>query len=412
MPYYQIAMQTAETVSDGGPVWPIWLVPAIFVLCFILSVFSLVLLRMRRDSFHVALKSGFLDSGMFFLVIFLVMAISEFALRIVDFDPWEREDLQKKNGYYHLEAGGEKLRELHTSNVKLITTEINGEPFWYYQGPRFNRLGGRGPEPSEERPDIRVVWMGNSIVFGSGVGRDETFPNLLEKRQHVQYPGKRIEHVNLAVPGYDLPRYKMALARVLPEVPADLVLLGLWHGDMIAVKLIGNALYRADVKVCDKQRFVHSLPFSERDVADWSGRSKLFLLLSVTLGNLKISREIKSLSLVDKMLRDLKDLKKLVEDNGARLAFVWFPPLDRPFEEQLDDFKQPGGFELHKELHKAASAFARAQNIPFFDVRGRLVDCKVEEIRLDTCCHFNEKGQRILSERLAPWLNEVLAVRK
>lgn len=68
-----------------------------------------------------------------------------------------------------------------------------------------NSRGFRGPERSPE-PDpgvVRIVAIGDSVLFGWGVGDDETWLAVLERRLSERPGGCRYETINTGVPGYN-----------------------------------------------------------------------------------------------------------------------------------------------------------------------------------------------------------------
>ena len=68
---------------------------------------------------------------------------------------------------------------------------------------RINSLGWRGPEPSEVKPAgvHRVMFFGDSTVFGDGVEEELGFPNVT-RRMLTDQLDRKVEVVNAAVPGY------------------------------------------------------------------------------------------------------------------------------------------------------------------------------------------------------------------
>lgn len=67
-----------------------------------------------------------------------------------------------------------------------------------------NAHGLRGAEIEHQKPPdvFRIVVLGDSSLFGHGVGDDETFSVRLQKHLEGARPGRRIEVLNAAVPGY------------------------------------------------------------------------------------------------------------------------------------------------------------------------------------------------------------------
>jgi hypothetical protein len=74
---------------------------------------------------------------------------------------------------------------------------------------RTNSFGMRGPECTLSRPPntFRIAGLGDSHMFGWGVGQDETYMHLVEERLNAAAAaaagGRRYELLNFAVPGYN-----------------------------------------------------------------------------------------------------------------------------------------------------------------------------------------------------------------
>lgn len=98
---------------------------------------------------------------------------------------------------------------------------------WYV---RTNSFGLRDDdEPSSERPDLRVVVLGDSHTAGY-CNNAESYAQLVEARLADARPGKRVEVLNAAVPGQTFVHHLGALERMLPFEP-DVVVLALYGGN-------------------------------------------------------------------------------------------------------------------------------------------------------------------------------------
>ena len=87
-----------------------------------------------------------------------------------------------------------------------------------------NALGLRGPVlPLEKDPHVfRILFIGDSTVFGLGVPLEETFVHLATAALAMQAPGQRLEYLIGAIPGASSFQDRTLLARLLPYRP-DLV---------------------------------------------------------------------------------------------------------------------------------------------------------------------------------------------
>jgi len=93
-------------------------------------------------------------------------------------------------------------------------------------GPgRMNALGLRDREGyARDKPQgtYRVVMLGDSVTWGAGIPQAETFENLLEDRLEAE--GRKVEIMNLGVPGYNALMMAAFLERRGLPLQPDLVL--------------------------------------------------------------------------------------------------------------------------------------------------------------------------------------------
>lgn len=93
-------------------------------------------------------------------------------------------------------------------------------------GERVNVYGRRGPErPIEKAPGVyRVVCLGGSTTFTTGVHERETYPAMLELELQRVAPNLRVEVVNGGIPGYTTAESFLNLAlRLLDHQPDAVV---------------------------------------------------------------------------------------------------------------------------------------------------------------------------------------------
>ena len=84
-------------------------------------------------------------------------------------------------------------------------------------------------EPAVERPDLRIVVLGDSHTAGFCNNR-ESFAQRLEAHLSMTRPGQRIEALNAAVPGYTFQHYLGAFERMLAFAP-DVAIVALYGGN-------------------------------------------------------------------------------------------------------------------------------------------------------------------------------------
>jgi hypothetical protein len=99
---------------------------------------------------------------------------------------------------------------------------------WRERNLRTNRHGMRGPEVERAKPPrtYRVVGLGDSHMFGSGVHQQQTYMTLLQQRldRHAA-PGRRFETLNFGAPGYNTVMEVATLEHRALAFAPDLVLM-------------------------------------------------------------------------------------------------------------------------------------------------------------------------------------------
>jgi lysophospholipase L1-like esterase len=89
---------------------------------------------------------------------------------------------------------------------------------------RTNSLGLRSPEiDAADSTATRILVTGDSFAFGWGVRESESFPRRLEEMLRERLPGRRIDVVNAAVPGYSVWQQRAMVERLAEEMRPDAV---------------------------------------------------------------------------------------------------------------------------------------------------------------------------------------------
>ncbi|RMD65035.1 hypothetical protein D6833_03555, partial [Candidatus Parcubacteria bacterium] len=110
----------------------------------------------------------------------------------------------------------------------------NQEAFTVDAPARINSLGFRGADIELERQpgSLRILGLGNSLTFGSGLADHQTYLFHLNEKLNARFPGRRCEVLNAAMPGFTLRQYIPFLEFMLPKVQPDIVLLGAHWRDL------------------------------------------------------------------------------------------------------------------------------------------------------------------------------------
>lgn len=154
----------------------------------------------------------------------LLLAIVEICFRAFQIVP-------RQNGLARFMAEVKTHRILQGGYRRVVDQERSGPKTAGYQ---INDLGFRGANFAQEKTPgtIRIACVGDSFMFGIGVGPGQTFPSHLEKRLREIYPDMPLEILNFAIPGADMADYTTLLLTEVNRFHPDLVVIGFVLNDI------------------------------------------------------------------------------------------------------------------------------------------------------------------------------------
>lgn len=104
----------------------------------------------------------------------------------------------------------------YPETARFLDTMIHEEPIGYrlrpglddrFNGARYtiNSQGFRGGEVSQTKAanEKRILWLGDSVVFGIGVENDETLPANVERMANAGQTAHKYTVLNMGVPSYN-----------------------------------------------------------------------------------------------------------------------------------------------------------------------------------------------------------------
>lgn len=107
----------------------------------------------------------------------------------------------------------------------------------------LNEVGFRGPPlpPRERAPgSLRIVGLGDSVMFGWRVAESDGFLRRLERTLRARLPGRVVEVINTAVPGYNTAMEVAAFEHKALALRPDIVLVDWVGNDADLPNLIAN----------------------------------------------------------------------------------------------------------------------------------------------------------------------------
>lgn len=278
---------------------------------------------------------------------------------------------------------------------------------WYAAGPgRLEFLASsvqRNPDGFRDRPfardrrpeTLRVLAVGDSFTFGDGIERvEDTWPRVLERR--LRAAGLDAEVFNLGKPGTNTAYQRALLARWLPELRPDVVVVGFVPNDPEPPG--------ANREIVPKRLFVHLLPWDALDDA-WTRSSYAYAWLRAKR-NILLERTGRKETYAEYVAglyspgpdweafeREARGLVAEVREADVRLVVALFPL----FHDLEHD---PWAREL-----EAAGALFRSAGAEVLDLRATYAGYPTDALWIaPTDAHPNVLGHRLAGEAIASHL--------
>jgi lysophospholipase L1-like esterase len=142
-----------------------------------------------------------------------------------------------------------------------------------WEGARLtvNVQGTRGAEIPPKAPgDIRILSLGESTTFGTGVSDDETYSARLEQVLGAAFPGRRVTVINAGVPAYSSYQSLAYFERRGLALEPDLVLVYHEVNDYLPTSLRDSSNTEIGVLQTDRELAESRLQQSHRQLMRWS----------------------------------------------------------------------------------------------------------------------------------------------
>ena len=251
---------------------------------------------------------------------------------------------------------------------------------------------------AKEPGTIRIACFGDSCTFGFGVPwifGDKTDPaekpyaDLLEASLSSAFPGKKIEVLNMGVPGYTSTNGLVAIRRALAEFRPDIVTAAFLTNDIV------------DPGLSARQVAPHGL--WQKCLRNLAGSSQLVLhtldAVRRHTGPKKITGYGVACTPLETYIRNHEAMRKLCAAAGAEFVII------NPF------FRDVRGGESRlpptrvKQYRECLRTYVAAANVPWVDVPEVTEAHQADNDALFMeAVHPNAKGHRIIAERLHTFL--------
>lgn len=256
----------------------------------------------------------------------------------------------------------------------------------------FNSYGHRGKAFSFEKGDKkRIVFMGDSVVYGLGVKVEKRFTELLNSKLGPDY-----EVINLGVSGYNFLQEVEYLKLLGIKFSADYVVFGIEYNDLI---LNSGELWGLDAKMAllSRNSFYINYYTAKNRIEKSFMRSNLYRFAKYVVsqkftGN--FSDAIKYTILAGQADALLKELKKLSGKYNFKLILAFLPVNTRVGDDQVQGLRRLAG----------------QNKIKYVDLEKSIVDPEFKKILFfnKDPCHLNEYGNAVVAEMLNHYLRDML----
>jgi lysophospholipase L1-like esterase len=205
----------------------------------------------------------------------------------------------------------------------------------------INRHGFRGREIQEAAlPGVmRIVGLGDSIMFGWGVHDDENYLSVLSRRLDERRPRIRNEVVNTAVPGYNTVMEVETLKTKGLRFKPYLVVLGFCGNDINLPYFIRDREEYFTLRKSFLKQFVRDRLARESTdevsleettgLARWTAPNREAWDGFASSKEHRVPQRYRNMVGLAAFTRAMEDLRDLGEENGFRVVVVFFPTARR-----------------------------------------------------------------------------------
>lgn len=231
-----------------------------------------------------------------------------------------------------------------------------------------------------------VVGLGDSIMHGVGLTKEETYLELTRKAlsEKAERP---VEILNLAVPGYNTLQEDAVHKELGERLQPDVVLLHFWGDDGRAYRVVGGYVVDVGDMSADGRLVVRALPLPAALNDFLLVHSRLYELIT----QVAVERDRRAASSDwQRVAEPLTALNQRVRAAGSRLVVLASPELGG------DRAKPSGELAQLRQL-------GEAQGFEVIDLTDWLAGIDAATIRMDGC-HFNAEGHRLVAQGLTDYL--------
>jgi len=241
-------------------------------------------------------------------------------------------------------------------------------------------------EAARDRRAFKVVGLGDSIMYGSGLAREQTYLELLGPRLQAALR-RPVRVLNLAVPAFNTVQESAALRELGLAVGPDLVIVHFWEDDVREYPFAAAAGRLWELRPGMSDEVLAALPLPGPVRRPLLRHSRAFQLLSWAAWALRARGSAGRAG--QAWPQALASIQDAAARSGARVLLLLSPRLEQG----------PLG-PARGELYARVRLWAEGLGMEVMDLGEALRGRPGRDVGLDDC-HFNALGQRLVAEALA-----------
>ncbi|MBA2450721.1 MAG: SGNH/GDSL hydrolase family protein [Chloroflexi bacterium] len=336
----------------------------------------------------IAFRSLFGNLAAFAAGLLVVVILAEVALRLL--------------GVGHPYYSAPELYQPSPNPRLLFEPRPNFSGFSEGAAIQTNRLGLRERELPLAKPPgvVRVLFLGDSVTFGTGVGDEQPFPRLVESAL-ADVGGGAVRTINAAVVGYNTTQELERLRAVGPAYRPDVVVLTFVVNDLLDAFSIFDHQYQPTGILAGPKVWLRRNSYLYRFTQNTYWR------VAGELRRLGTGRTepLRPRTRVEERLAELGEIAAWAQAHDARFLLVLYP-------DHIDDPVSPGAAGERVTVREELLGFAERSGVPAVDLTAALGDVRdprARQFRLGEDPHPSPAGHRAIADALAPALRAVVA---
>ncbi|MFA6449205.1 MAG: SGNH/GDSL hydrolase family protein [bacterium] len=264
--------------------------------------------------------------------------------------------------------------------------EYRGVVIWDLKHVGHEDLDKKAIEAAKRTDAFKIVGLGDSIMFGSGIDAKDTYMSRLGSELEKSI-GRKVEVADLSQPGYNI-RQESALFELLGvRIKPDLIIVHAWEDDLANYVVVGGVIYGANVYT--KTGVVRTIPLPPAINEYLILRSRFYQSISL-LAVAKRERRGDEIRRGGAICRQaLESIYKNAQKSRAEILILLSPNLAKgkiqPFSRTPDKHA----------LYYMITDWAKSRNVKVIDLSSVMAGVESETVRVDDV-HFNKKGHDII----------------